>query len=220
MADAGEAASRGRLRRSRRDPHTRQRAGRSIQRLYGIRTGCPAGRRTASRTHTRPRDPAAWQRSRGRYRPRAHRCAVGGDCHGLRHAGIQATGRTFPVVRHLRCRHAAARSGGARARSACATSCSGTPSGPTTTPGGPPTIASSSAATTSRTSGRRRRRRRTPDLGAAGGARTSCSRGAAAPVATTPGKACSRRRLMACPTSARTGAIRVTSLRSATAGTG
>ena len=70
MADAGGTTSRGRFRRSRRDPHTRQRAGRSVRRLYGIRAGRPAGRRTAARAHTGASDPAARRRRRGRYRPR------------------------------------------------------------------------------------------------------------------------------------------------------
>ena len=220
MADAGEAESRGRLRRSWRNPHARQRAGRSIQRLYGFRTGCPAGRRPPSRAHTGALDQAARRRRRNRHRPGTHRRGAGRDRHGLRHGRIQAAGRTFPAVRHLCRRNAAARSCGARAIGLREVMLWDT-GAPTTTPGGPPTIAFSSAATISRTSARRPPVTIERRISALLTERARSVPGRPrAPIATTPGKACSRRHLMACPTSARTGAIRGTSLRSATAGTG
>ena len=68
VADGGGTTANGWFRRSRRDPHPRQRAGRSVRRLYGFRSRGPAGRRTAARALEGARHPAAWRRRRGRYR--------------------------------------------------------------------------------------------------------------------------------------------------------
>ena len=220
MADAGGTTARGWFRRSRRDPHPRQRAGRSIRRLYGIRSRCPAGRRTAARAHTGARDPAAWRRRRDRYRPGAHLGAAGGDCDGLRHTGIQAAGRAFQDVRHLRCRDAAARSCGARGDRPARRHALGHRAPlslrPVDARPSPPLRRPRSAAQTEDDA----RQRSTAGSRRCWRSGTTCFPGPATSIASTHGKACSRRRLTACPTSARTGTIRGTSLRSATAGTG
>ena len=114
VADGGGTTANGWFRRSRRDPQPRQRAGRSVRRLYGFCSRGTAGRRTAARALEGARHPAAWRRRRDRYRSGAHLCAVGGHCDGLRHTGIQAAGRALQDVRHLRCRDAAPQSPGAR----------------------------------------------------------------------------------------------------------